>query len=136
MTQVGPNIAAGFKNNIGPNVDVVPVPSVVTAPALDIVGVTDIELYNIFGFELQKKYFYIIVLLVLGIAAYFVWKWWYGPKKSKKSKRQHEDNDEDDEENDVDDKEDDEENESDVYIPQYSSKSEKKGKDKKSGKEE
>ena len=83
-----------------------------------------VDVFSIFGMEFQKKYVYIAILIILGIVAYFVWKWWYGPKKSKKNKKLQEDeesySDEDDENNEDDD---------DVYIPPYSSKinSESKG---------
>ncbi len=154
-----PNITAGFKNNIASNLPQIqnpqtlqqvqqpmaqiqqPMPQIqqqlaqvqqlpqplsqvqqVVQPQI-LPDVVVVDTFTILGMDLQKKYVYIALLLILGIAAYFVWKWWYGPKKSKKSKKSQEDEESYSEE------EEEEEEEEDVYIPQYSGKtnSESKG---------
>ncbi len=146
-----PNITAGFKNNIASNLPQIPNPQMLQTqqPIPQIQQLTPIQqplpqtqqlvqtqmlpnvvidTFTIFGIELQKKYVYIALLLFLGIVAYFVWKWWYGTKKTKKQKRQQED-----EESYSEEEEEDDEEEEDVYIPQYSGKtnSESKGNNKK-----
>jgi hypothetical protein len=143
-----PNIVAGFKNNIGPSVQIQPTMSQTLPPTplqqpyqalpqvspqvvqqvqlpppqtqLEIMQpvtaiVPTLDTLSILGYELQKKYVYIAAVIILGILAYFIWKWWVGPqKKSKKGK--HVQDEEEYEEDD------DEEEEDDVYIPQYQSK--------------
>jgi cbb3-type cytochrome oxidase subunit 3 len=83
----------------------------VTGAITQVVTVTDT--YSIFGYDLQKKYIYIAFVILFGICVYFLWKWWYGPKKmSKKGKYQPEEMEEEYTEEE-------EEEEDDVYIPQY-----------------
>jgi hypothetical protein len=136
-----PNIAAGFKNSIGPSVQnypplpqmqipqvpQVPVPTQIVqtlAPdpmsipmiaAPDAIVPVNLDVYSIFGYELQKKYLYIGFIIVLGIMAYFLWKWWVGPKKTKKGRvpQDVEEYTEEEEEGEE------EEEEDEVYIPQY-----------------
>lgn len=74
------------------------------------------DAYTIFGYELQKKYVYIAFILVLGLLAYFLWKWWVTPKKVKKSKHAPYVPDEEEYEEE---EEEDEEDEEEVFIPQY-----------------
>ena len=141
-----PNIVAGFKNNIVPQMpqqpqisqmpqqmpqQLLPAPEIPQAiipqqiipqtpqqiipqPSQQIT--VPLDAYAIFGYEIQKKYMYIIMIIVLGLVAYFVWKWLYGPKKSRKHRIPVEEHEEEEEE---------EEEEDDVYIPPYS-KSNKK----------
>ena len=76
----------------------------------------NLDVYSIFGYEFQKKYLYIGFIIVLGIMAYFLWKWWVGPKKSPKKGRVQdveEYTEEEEEEGEE------EEEEDEVYIPQY-----------------
>jgi len=100
----------------------------VTGAITQVVTVTDT--YSIFGYDLQKKYIYIAFVILFGICVYFLWKWWYGPKKvGKKGKYQPEEMEEEYTEEDEE-----EEEEEDVYIPQYphtSKSSEVKGNRKK-----
>ena len=143
-----PNIVDGFRSNVVSPLPRVtqPVPQLpqqlppqVQLPSPDIqadlcqmVPILDpvlIDNFSIFGQEFQKKYVYIALVLILGIVAYFLWKWWYGPKKGKKGgKFISEEVDEYTEEEEEEEEEEDEE----VFIPQYQSKnSESKGNKKK-----
>jgi hypothetical protein len=139
--QQTPNIVSGFKNNNflpptplpipqqqAPSVNQVQLPPPQTQMQLDQIVqqqivpdlTPDVDTMSIFGFALQKKYVYIAIVIILGILAYFLWKWWYGPKKSKRrgqKEEQYEDDNEmyDEEEgHEVDDEE-----EEEAYIPPY-----------------
>ena len=103
-----PNIVSGFnKNNIIPEVQVLPPVAVQTVATIPDVGD---DSFNIFGLALSRKCVYIIIFIVLCIAIYLAYKWFYGEKKGKKKPK-----DDDEEENeDVDDEE----------IPQYPGKKE------------
>lgn len=99
-----PNLQAGFKNNIGPQVELPP-PQVLQhmvpkAPTELQVMPTDDNLINVLGMAFQKKYFYLFVGLIVLVAGYFLWKW-YGDKGGKK-KRRVADDESDDESDDED----------------------------------
>ena len=101
-----PNLQAGFKNNIGPQVELPP-PQVLQhmipkAPTeLQVMPSIDENMVTVFGMVFQKRYFYLFVGLIVLVAGYFLWKW-YGGKGGKK-KRHHTEDDEEEEEESEDD---------------------------------
>lgn len=111
-----PNLAAGFKNNIGPQIPQVPqvpqvpqmsqmsqmpqmqqmtqmqqVPQMQQMPQIQQGGIiqqlnndqviANIDTISIFGQAIQKKYFYLFLVLILAVIGYFIWKWYSGKEK-------------------------------------------------------
>jgi len=101
------NLPAGFGNNIGPNM--IPVQQLqpqVYLPQNSVVQelpITNevVDTISIFGQIFQRKYFYLFLVLILGVVGYFLWKWWNG--KNKKDDDSDDETDEEDENNNDDD---------------------------------
>lgn len=124
-----PDIVSGFKHNILPQL---PIPNVTpqiqlpppqTQEIIDNVilaaPIVAASTMSICGFELQKKYVYIFLVLFIGLIIFFAYKWYMTPtKKNKKTKQQKTKDDSESEETEEDNNKDDEDD-SDEEIPIY-----------------
>jgi len=127
-----PNLAAGFRNNIGPmnggpvqmqmpQQNIVPAnlqQQLVHTPQFQQpnglqgmpqqmvaggdVGGDVVDTISVFGQVFQRRYFYLFLIVLLGLVGYFVWKWYSGKKKNGGDDDSDDDDSDDSDENDFD----------------------------------
>lgn len=90
-----PNLPAGFKNNIPPQV-YLPETVIQELPSNPEVSIA-VDTISVFGQVFQRKYFYLFMIIAAGVIGYFLWKWYNDKKKGKNDEDSEEESgDEDD----------------------------------------